>query len=510
MNIVNQNIKIIIISIIIFSFSFALGFWNLNGTGQVWDEASYLRDGYNLIEMVKHQDFTNALWWKNIDHPPLSKYGRGLVSYLDIEKYTPDGQPVFRYDLTYDRMLSAILVSLTAILVLIIGWRYISRNVGIMAAIIFSMLPILVGHSRIGLLEPFMILTYTTSVFSFILFLENPKRERCVLAGILLGLAMLSKETSIVLLPPFLILMTVIYQKYKKRDLYNKIFIYQLLSIFALGGLTFFIFWPMPFFHIKEMLAFTYGLRFKTHTAIPEVFFGDLQLVRPWYYIIYFLITTPLIVLLLFLYGLYNSNKTKNWFLYILVAWFLFPFVQSFYHNRQQGIRYIIQMYVPMAIIAAYGFEMLISKFVKQQRKKLLFFIPIIIYLFITLAKITPYYIDYFNGLVGGAKGVYEKKLFHLAWWGEGEREAGLWLERNVPNKSLIGLAIGPTHVLPKTSRLSYENYQQGKKYDYVVVSFYEVVRMGFDDSEIQKNYKIIYSVKADGAHLVDIYQREK
>lgn len=505
-----KNKITLFVVVALFFFSVFLRIWNLNGMGQVWDEVGHLTESYQTIEYIKHGDFHEDLWWKNADHPPLSKYVRGLVSYLDIEKYSANGTPIFRYDLTYDRMVSVILVSLAVVFTFLITRRFLSLHVGIIAALILSMLPILLGHSRIGLLEPFLILSYTAATYSFILFLEKTTKTRCLVAGIVLGFAMLSKETNVVLLPPFFILASYLYKRYKKRNLYNKQFIIQLVSIFALAGLTFFLLWPIPFFHIKEYLAFTYDLRFKVHTPIPEVFFGHLELVRPWYYIVYFFITTPLIILMFFLFGFYKIIKTKNWFLSLLILWFLFPFVQSFYHNRQQGIRYIIEIYVPMAIIAAYGFDVFVNKFVKQTGKKLLLFIPIVIYLLIIIVRISPYYLDYFNGLVGGAKGVYEKKLFHLAWWGQGEREAGLWLEHNASSGSHVGLAIGPTFVLPQTPHLSYELYQSRKKYDYVVVSFYEVVRIGFDDAPVKKNYKVVYSVMADGAHLIDIYQRKK
>ncbi len=162
-----------------------------------------------------------------------------------------------------------------------------------------------------------------------------------------------------------------------------------------------------------------------------------------------------------------------------------------------------------MSLIAAMGFDYILSFFTKTVRKKYLLLIPLIIYQFVILARITPYYLDYFNILVGGAKYVYENRLFHLAWWGEGNREAGLYLAKNAPSESKVGNALSFKHTLPLLTKLDVSPYQKNKQYDYILVDYYNVVRLKFDDSEIRQNYKIVYSIIADGAHLIEVYKRK-
>lgn len=501
--------KIFFLSIIIFILAFALRVWNLGEMGQVWDENSLLRDyAYHHINDAKKLDFGNEFWWKGTpDHPPLVRYLRGLASLPDIESWDKNGWPIYSYDLTYNRMLSVFLTSLAAVLVFLIGARYISLYSGVASGMIFSMMPIPLGHSQIAMLEPLGLFFFTASMFTFFLFLEKPDKKRLSLAGIALGLALLARETHFMLLPMMLIILFI--KNRVKKEKNQKYILFKTLGIFGISFLTFFLLWPMPFFHLDYMYKYFVDLRLTVKTSIPEVFFGKLILVPIPYYFVYFIITSPLIILMLGLIGLKKIDKSKNWIWYSFILWFCFPFLLSFYPNRQQGIRYIIQICAPFALIAGLGFETIVSRFIKKINHKILLLIPFFLYQFVILWKITPYYIDYFNIIVGGAKGVYEKRLFHLAWWGEGIKEAFGYLEKNAPNGSTIGVAVTPDHIFPPLPKRKITSYKENEKYDYVIVNFYHIVRIGFDDSKIRRDYKVIYSVIADGAHLVEVYKKK-
>jgi hypothetical protein len=99
--------------------------------------------------------------------------------------------------------------------------------------------------------------------------------------------------------------------------------------------------------------------------------------------------------------------------------------------------------------------------------------------------------------------------MFQIGWWGQGNREAGIYLRDNSPKNSKIGVAVSPLHTFPKYSEYKSEAYKKNVKYDYVVVNYFNVLREGFDDSEIKKEYKLIHEVKADKATLVFIYKHK-
>lgn len=500
---------ILLLSLFIFLLAFSLRVWNLNKAGQVWDEKSLLVDyAWHHIKDAKNLDFGNEFWWKGTpDHPPLARYLRGIASIPDIKAWDIKGFPIYNYDLTYNRMLSVLLTSFAAVLVFLIGARYISLYSGIASGMIFSMMPIPLGHSQIAMLEPLGIFFFTASMFAFFLFLEKPNRKRMLLSGIALGFALLARETHIMLLPMMLIILFI--KNFNAKNKYPKSVLYKILGTFGIAFLIFFLLWPMPFFHLDYMYRYFVELRVNVMTSIPEVFFGKLMLVPIPYYFIYFIITTPFIILLLALIGLKKIDRSKNWIWYSFILWFCFPFLMSFYPKREQGIRYIIQICAPLALIAGLGFEIVVFRFIKKIKYRILLFLPLFLYQFIILLRITPYYIDYFNILVGGAKGVYEKRLFHLAWWGEGIREAFTYLDKNAPKGATIGIAVTPSHILPPLPGRKIIIYKDSEKYDYVVVNFYHIVRIGFDNNFVRRDYEVVYSVIADGAHLVQVYKKK-
>lgn len=501
--------KIILLSLVIFFLAFSLRVWNLNKAGQMWDEKSELVDySWPHIRDAKNLNFGSDFWWKGTpDHPPLVRYLRGIASLPDIKGWDNKGNPIYNYDLTYDRMLSVFLTSFAAVLVFLTGARYISTYSGFAAGMIFSMLPIPLGHSQIAMLEPLGLFFFTASMFTFFLFLEKPSKKRMIVSGVALGFALLSRETHLMLVPMMFIILFIKNNKTIKKD--PKSILYKTFGIFGIAFLTFFLFWPMPFFHLTWEYNYFVNLRLKVTTSIPEVFFGKLMLVPIPYYFVYAIITTPFIIILLSLIGLKKIDRSRNWIWYSFVLWLTFPFILSFYPKREQGIRYIIQICAPLALIAGQGFETIVSRFIKRINYKLLLLISLFLYQFIILLRITPYYIDYFNILVGGAKNVYEKRLFHLAWWGEGIKEAFTYLDKNAPKGATVGIATTPSHILPPLPERKLIPYKDSEIYDYVVVNFYNVVRIGFDDSKVKRDYKVVYSVMADGAYLVEVYKKK-
>lgn len=475
--------------------------------GRTWDEGAYVEIGYKLIQLAKKGDFTNSYWYKTSDAPPLVRYAYGLISQFDVDHFLKNGDAVFKYDLTVSRVLSVVVSSLASVTVLLIGWQFVSRFVGIIAAIIFTMLPFFLGLSQLATLESFVMLFFTSSVYCFLLLIRKFSIKKMFMCGILLGLALATKYTNVLLIP----LLTFIYilWRIKSKNKGDKLSYAKILLIFLISLAVFFLLWPMPWFHIGEVFDVNYKWRvIGSRYSVPEVFFGKLLLVPKIYYIVHFIITTPLIILGLFLIGLKRISDEKKFILYTMVAWFSFPFLLSFYNFRQHGIRYIIEIYVPLSIIAAIGFDAITNYLTKKIYVKFLFFIPIFIYLSIILFRITPYYLDYFNNIVGGTKGVYEKKLFQLGWWGQGIGESAEYLSKNAIKGSKIGLAISPMVVMPNLPNQNVNKYQENVDYDYVIVNYFNIVREGFSDYQIVKNYKPVYFVMADGAKLVTVYKR--
>lgn len=514
--------KKLFIIIVIFLFSFSLRLWNLNQMGRTWDESAYVEVGYKFIKLIEKGDFKNEFFYEWADEPPLARYIYGLASVFEKKEINNKGQIVFDYDYTYPRIASAIISSLSVVLVVSIGIEFISISVGIFAGIILSLLPLFVGFSQLATLESILFFTFTASVYSFLRFLRSNTYLNAVVTGVFVGLAILSKFTNALLIPIFISIFLTwrLYSIKIDKKIFKKLFLILITSI-----ITFFGLWPMLLLDFSQVVVSNYSLRSSLgkYSSI-EVFFGRLMHVPIFYYFVFFLITTPFILLIFFFLGSkYISDYGKNfeklkagdkkrnlkWVFYSLILWFCIVFMQSFYNFRQHGIRYIIEIYAPFALIAAIGFEYLVLKITKNTIKKFLIFIPVVIYLIIILAKISPYYLEYFNVIVGGTKTVYDKRLFLLGWWGQGVREAGYYVRDHALIGSRISLAISPIHVYPQDNNFKISKYTDSKEYDYVVLNYFYVLRDGFDASKIKKNYNLIYTVKADGAQLVWVYRRK-
>ncbi len=501
----------------IFIFSMLFRLWTLNNMGRTWDEFLYVEEGYKMIELFKKGDFDNKYFYTTYDHPPLVKYLYGLSAHLDVEKQLPNGEVKLKYDLTYSRLLSAVVFSLGVVVVTVIGWETISVTVGIIAGIILAMLPFTLGLSQLVTTESFKIFIYPLAIYVYILFLKKCSLKKLVLAGVITGIALQIKQSNALLMLIFGLMSIFYYKelKQKLKKIYSKKLLYLFFLIGAISILVFIIIWPQVIFHFSDVAAINkklWHVQFSPYLwqitlSPPEVFLGRLMLTPTFYYIVYFFISIPILIIGLFFLGINEIRRRKNWIYYTFLLWFLVPFIMSVYSWRQHGLRYIIEIYPAIALIAAVGFNAIISKYMTKERTKILLFIPVIFYLFITLFSIKPYYLDYFNEFVGGTNTVYNHRWFQQGWWGQGEREAGLYLRDNAPAGSTVGLAMSPDHVMPRFEKFKYSNWQQTKKYDYVVVNYYHIIRDRFNDEMIRKNYKLIYQVRADRSTLVFIYK---
>lgn len=496
--------KLLVVLVIVLG-CFVLRLWNLNVAGRAWDESAQVDTGYKFLQLIQKRDFENTFWYSIPDHPPVSKYIYGLGALFDFKGYDTNGQPFYSYDWTYSRLLSVLFSTLTVLLTIVFGWRYYNFFIGTVAGIILSTLPILLGLSQLVTIESILIFFFTASILSFLYTLEKPTLQRVIVTGVVTGLALGVKYTNILLLPLYLLLFLLFTRYHIRSTRYATLFL-----IIPISLLTLFLIWPMPWFHLREVLFYNYQTRFAASVRPPpELFFGRFMEVPIVYFPVYLLITTPLIVLVLLTIGSTMSIKQKQWKYILLLVWFAFPFIQSLYSFRQNGIRYIIEIYTPLTLLAAIGFNTIIQTYGRSIIQRSIIVICLLIFLLYPLLRISPYYLDYFNILVGGTQTVYDYKLFPLGWWGEGQKQAGMYILSHAKKGSYIGLQLNPKHTMIPLPYYKTEIYNKDHVYDYVIVNYFSVIRQFFDLKTLNATYEKVYSVKADGVDLVYIYKRK-
>ena len=251
------------------------------------------------------------------------------------------------------------------------------------------------------------------------------------LAGIIFGILVSIKFTSLLLVFPIFLAMTV-----GHRDRLKTVLIQ--LSLVCLTGLVFFYiinpdYWYSPLSRSIEFLTQT--LTRKSWTPVTLFFNGHYYSYRgPYHYpFTIFLITTPILHMVLLLTGvitcILNKSLFKNFKTFLLFIGLATPFVilslpMSPAHD---GIRYLLPAF-PFAIcFMVLGLEKL-WLFIKDQSSTgflkvfsryaasvvMLFLFAIDIY---GPARFPPFELSYYNKLIGGIPGAYRKGFETTYWW---------------------------------------------------------------------------------------------
>lgn len=500
---------------LIFIFSIFLRLWNLNAMGRTWDEALYINQGYHYIGLIKKRDFQNFYWIKEPDNPIFSKYFYGLLGHLDVQSFTKNHEPIYNYDFTYARFASILFTSFAIVFVVLVGWEFFSPFVGIVSGLILSMNPTILAISQIAGIDSPRLFFAAGILYLTLKFLEKPSNKKVFFLGLFLGFSLITRFSDIIFFPMAISVFVLwnFMASHKNVAWINKKYLFW----FLLGFIQMVVVWPQPWFHIKYMIDLERQIRF-TYVNSPWEWFMSFPVHVPvFYFAVHFLVRTPAGVLFLLCVGIWKFIRKRNWLFFVMALWFVIPFLQSFYPYKQHGIRYLIEIYIPVSIVAGVGLQRLINICSKKPIYKFIGIMTLFVYMFVILIRITPYYFDFFNIFVGGAKGVYDNHLFEIGWWGQGGREAGEYIIKHAPKGAKIGYKLNPFSALIRSDKLSYFQFNRNNSYDFVVTNYYEYQKVGYNNFEsrrdyytIKKNYKLVYTVYADGAELYHVYQSKK
>jgi len=312
--------------------------------------------------------------------------------------------------LNRSRLMIVFLAVILGYFIYVWGKELYGKKGALLSLLFFAFSPNLLAHSR--LITPDM--TVTTFMFiSTFFFWKNskyPSRKYSYIGGLFFGLALLSKFTSLLLLPIYGILfLTCKIHREKLRIKSLLIFIGTGLFILFLGyG-----------FNITPYLQ---GIIFQLqHAADGHSSFlcGRHSSSGFWYFfIIAFILKTPIptLVLITCSFYLYIKNLDRHSRineLYLLVP-IIFVFLFFSIKHQSIGLRYILPIYpflfVFLGQIVKHNFRI---KIVKYTFSILLFW-----YISATLF-IYPHYLSYFNEIAGGPGNGYKYLLDSNLDWGQ-------------------------------------------------------------------------------------------
>ena len=329
----------------IFAFSLVIRLAGIANVDEAWDEVPVVRYGEIYLNYLKDFDFSRESWSLNKEHPPFSKYFYGATRLVSLnvpffrDKLDQDYPLGRRY--TFQRIVSAILGSLTVVLVYLFGKDILgSLRIGILSSLILSLTPYFIAHNRIATQETLVCFLLTLATYLFALGVKeakkrpvlgpalrpvrrsapSPKRlwrvgdlgeggslgeggERTGLSasfirsGLILGLAISTKYNSFLFLV-FYFAATLLFfgrdfLKSPKKIFKNHII---LIPLIASGVLV--LIWPWLW--SNPILQFLDSLSRIESSRFQEYFLGVFGQQPPWYYFfVYFAVTTPPILLTL-------------------------------------------------------------------------------------------------------------------------------------------------------------------------------------------------------------------
>ncbi len=493
----------LLIALILALAAFAAVFTTYRGFGHSWDEALYLMPSERAAawmvgvinsgdDLMLQRDAVDRHWGTVLDgndplHPEVAPVPKLLIgaglTYL---------KPMFNLDpMVAMRVPNAILFALTIALLYLLGTREYGRIGGFAAALFYLLMPRVFGHAHIAASEtPLAFLTVLT-VYCFLV--GNRFWPFAAFTGVAFGLAAVTKITALILPVPLMLWG----QLYKRRDYASNVFAMAFIAPVVMLAV-----WPWLWY--DGLQRFFDYLMFYTRHQPTAVFYmnriwGYGSPVAPFYYPLHIAaLSVPIWVLVFLAFGLQGAlfatirRPATIRFVLMAVVWIGLSMIPGV--PKYDGERLFFPAFAFVALIAAGGFSAFFVGIRKWRQRRMgenaksetgymgaLALAVITAYGAADLYFTHPNELNYYNWLVGRAKGAYAQG-FETSYWGEAVNEdvAGYLNKTLKPGDKVKTLAL---------NELVFDNLRRWGKlpekvdfspdrppYDYVILQ----VRQGF------------------------------
>jgi hypothetical protein len=515
--------KLIAITIIASATALAIAsVWN---DSPVVDEIPHIGAGYSYIVQHSYQF--------NPEHPPLAKDLAGLAMLtlnLDrsafgktYQKNWPtdvNGEWNFGRTLIFNSDNDAITLVRTAKLPMLLffiisGWlifiwtkKIYGPKAGLLALFLFSFAPTIITHSRLVTTDMAALFGIILSTYFFVRYLEDQTKKNFWLAAITFGVAELTKFSTFLLIPYFVLVGIVWGYAYHHHLRHMVLGAWKSVLVIMVGFI--FIVGPVYQLHIlgdtpekqksdSKLVLATYGNRIFADPVIwasdkpilrpfaqyglgllmvfqrnvggnQTYFLGELYQhgVKPYFPIVYF-IKEPLPFWGLFLIAIIGflayarprehrlQEWVKNHFTEVaLLLWILIYWALSINANVNIGIRHLIPVYGFTYILLA-GLLAFVYEKIKAKKLYLTVVGLMSAWFLAETLMVFPYYLTYFNQAAGGPAGGHKYVVDSNLDWGQDLKRLADWVDTNNIKKislDYFGWAD--------------QNYYLGKKFDWI------------------------------------------
>lgn len=466
---------------------------------------------------------------KDQSHPPLNDTLAAFTNYIFYQKLGILGD-----------VESHNLFGILSVTLLILGVYIFTRiNFGIFPALIASLslflYPIFLAESHFNVKDPPEASFFSLTIILFWLGITKKKAKYIYMSAVSCAIALGTKFN--VLFLPFILLPWVF--SLGKTILKNEKKVYIAIILFPLivVGL-FFVYnpnlWIDPITRVGNMINFYVSsgtLAGGSSNYQPEYLIYGFN----FYPLLAVIYSTPLIILFFSLIGLLISfwNIKKSTYLLIIV-WFIFPILRASMPGATiyGGIRHIFEFLPAMAILSGIGAQFLVNYLCKYliKLKKLPVYIPVqkvLVFQIIAFLTFVPIILKiisihpnenvYYNPLIGGLKGAYEKNFPTVGnSLGNTYLQGAMWLNTHAEKKSCVTTPLANSGNIPPKSLktdIEFHNTCQSGKNRLGEYAMDMVYKDYFNDWYAYAYYPTylypVHQITVDGVAIFEIYKND-
>ncbi|MDP3093241.1 MAG: glycosyltransferase family 39 protein [bacterium] len=497
----NRLTNIAAVSLLVFVFAMAV--FSMRNDSLTMDELAHLPAGYSYL--------TQKDMRLNPEHPPLVKdlaafpllFIKDINFPSDIQSWKDDvnGQWAFGNKFLFwsgnptEEMIFWGRLPMVFILLLlgfyVFKWarELYGNNIALLALFLFSFSPTLLAHGRLVTTDIGAALGITAAAYYFLKFLKESSKKNLLIAGLVLGLALLTKFSTILLLP-FLGFLLLIWLGVNFQSLpqFLKSFIVYGLKFLVILVVASAVIWLVYYYHVfnyppdRQANDMEYILGFSSfqglRQALPNLsynpvlrpiaqylfglimvfqrgvggnttyFLGEVSNIA-WktYFPIVYLIKEPLAFFILAIFGILAATylmkkpfwqdfwtRLKSWVKSYFVEFSFLAFIglywlMSLTGNLNIGVRHLLPIFPFMILLAS----RLTALWIKPPylKAKMLFLGALLCWQAVSVVNTYPSFLAYFNELAGGPNQGYVYVTDSNLDWGQDLKRLNQWLEKN-------------------------------------------------------------------------------
>jgi len=517
----------------LFLGTFLLAALTINDYGLTWDEPDYfhasdlhiqwLADfGKNLVggrlDNSVQDDVIKATWhWDpyHVPHPPFSRILSGLTKAL----FSP-----FMDKFTAYRLAPALFFALLVTVMYLWMTELFNRVTGLFAALTLVAIPNLFGFAHFAVTDMPLTTMWFVTTYCFWRGLKDWRWS--LVLGVVWGLALSTKFPALMIPIPLLLWAHIHYRQSYQNNIFSMCFISPIIMVLSQPYL-----WHQTFLRILEFLYEGVSRGYRLETNYPILFFGQRSFTSdlPWYYPFFITaVTTPETILVLILVGAIAWARSKAQreivLLFLLNACFMFVMGLLPGAVLHDGMRQLLAILPFLAGLAGAGFFVIVRYLTEQSKKTLalqrvkhlqpkLIGILYLLLLFppaLDLFVYHPYELSYYNRLLGGIHGAYQRG-FEVTYFMEAYTPEFLGrLNKELPANAKVNALFSNVMLLyyQKESRLRPDiQITDGEAFDYYILLNRRSIFTQKEDAFLASQPRIHDASRLDSVPLILIFK---